>query len=390
METFIVFAGIVAIVWITRHYRALEKGLVKPRQLPPGKDPETQSQLETLQKDKKLLEDRVRNLESIVCSVDLELNARLNRMAAESRVMPQLDAPTPAKAAGPSATAPTVAVTPPAVPLLAPGKVIHGRYQVERELGRGGMGAVFLARDSQLGELVALKMLSAHLFHDATEAAERFRREASAARKITHPNVIRIHDLGEDPQSGSMFLSMEYFPGMTLAELIRRRGALPLDEARAILGQVCDGLDAAHTVGVIHRDLKPANILVSERSAVKIIDFGLAKASFWAGMTATGLIMGTPEYMAPEQVRGREVDARSDIYALGAVGYHMLCGVPPFSGDTPIAVGFAQCTQPVRPPRELRPEMPEPVAAALVRALQKEPQARFDTAAEFRRALTSG
>src|SRR5262249_6452722 len=149
------------------------------------------------------------------------------------------------------------------------------------------------------------------------------------------------------------------------------RGALPLDEAREILGQVCAGLDAAHQAGVIHRDLKPANILINPQRQVKIIDFGLAKTSFVAGMTATGLILGTPEYMAPEQVRGRDIDARTDVYALGAVAYHMVTGSAPFAGDTPIAIGFAHCTQPVRPPVELRAELPPRMNAAILRALAK-------------------
>jgi len=417
METLIVFAGIAAFIWIRAHYRALEKGVIKPREGPllvlgSGKDNEAKKELDTLRQEKKLLEERVRNLESIVCSVDLELNARLNRIAAESRAMPALGvaagsggraggAGTPAAggtagaaAAGAGASgaavSPTLAHTPPGGLLgtaITPGKVLMSRYHIERELGRGGMGAVFLARDAQLGEQVALKVISAHLSGEAAAAAERFRREASAARKITHPNVIRIHDLGEDPAAGELFLSMEYFPGMTLADLLRRRGALPLDEARDILGQVCDGLEAAHKAGVIHRDLKPGNILCNDRRQVKIIDFGLAKASFMAGMTATGLILGTPEYMAPEQVRGRDVDGRTDIYALGAVAYHVLCGVPPFGGETPIAIGFAHCTQPVRPPTELRPDLPPRMAGALVRALAKEPRDRFDSVAEMRTEL---
>src|SRR5262249_53412131 len=146
---------------------------------------------------------------------------------------------------GASPTVPAVRKSepPPPVASVTPGRVLLGRYHIERELGRGGMGAVFLARDAQLGEQVALKVISAALSGEGMEAAERFRREASAARKITHPNVIRIHDMGEDPESGELFLSMEYFQGMTLAEMLRRRGALPLDEARDILGQICDGLE---------------------------------------------------------------------------------------------------------------------------------------------------
>ena len=393
---FICFGLPVAIIWIRRHYTALEKGVIKPRQGPlfvlggHKSDGASKLELESIKQEKKLLEERVRNLESIVCSVDMEINARLNRLALESKSQPQAALPAMQRmVVGASPTVPAIHKPEAKVQSVQPGRVLLGRYHIERELGRGGMGAVFLARDAQLGEQVALKIISTALSGEGMEAAERFRREASAARKITHPNVIRIHDMGEDAESGELFLSMEYFQGMTLADLLRRRGALPIDEARDILGQVCDGLDAAHKAGVIHRDLKPGNILVNERRSVKIIDFGLAKASFMAGMTATGLIMGTPEYMAPEQIRGRDCDARTDMYALGAVAYHTVTGHPPFLGDTPIAIGFAHCTQPVRPPREIRPEIPAGMDAAIQKALAKEARDRQDTIAELRAGLLS-
>jgi serine/threonine-protein kinase len=333
--------------------------------------------LEAVECEKKLLEERVRNLESIVCSVDVELNARLARLAQSTRAAAL---PDPARQ-------PTVRAADPAVTPIVPGKVLLGRYHVERELGRGGMGAVFLARDAQLGELVALKVVSAHLGGDALEAAVRFRREAQAARKVTHPNVIRIHDIAEDADSGELLLSMEYFAGLTLAELLRRRGPLPLEEARVILGQICDGLGAAHAAAVIHRDLKPGNVLVGEGQTVKIIDFGLAKTAFLAGMTATGLILGTPEYMAPEQIRGRPVDARTDLYSLAAIAYHIVTGRPPFGGESPIAVGFAHCTEPVVEPAVVRPEVPRATSAAITSGLAKEPRDRPATVAAFREQL---
>jgi len=141
-------------------------------------------------------------------------------------------------------------------------------------------------------------------------------------------------------------------------------------------------------VGVVHRDLKPGNILINEQGEVRVIDFGLAKASYMHSMTATGLIMGTPEYMAPEQVRGRVTDQRTDIYALGALTYHLVCGRPPFSGDTPIAVGFQHCAEPPVPPRELKPDLPEALEAAVLRCLEKDPSARFESVAEFKKALS--
>jgi len=345
-----------------------------------------QKQLEDLRVERKQLEARVQNLESIVCSVDLELNARLNRLAAEQSALGLLPAHAPAPKSD-GATSPTVAspLRPsPAVP-LGPGQKIANRYTLERELGHGGMGFVFLARDQQLGERVALKVISSSMAGDPAAAAERFRREVSSARKITHTNVIRIHDLIED--GAQLLLSMEYIEGMTLATYLGRVGTLRLDEARLILGQICDGLGAAHSAGVVHRDLKPGNVLLDAEKRVKLIDFGLAKASFMAGMTATGLIIGTPEYMAPEQVKGLPCDTRTDLYAVGALAYHLLTGRPPFSGETPIAIGFAHVAEPPRPPRLLRNEIPVELDAAILRALEKEPGKRFADALELKRAL---
>jgi len=186
-----------------------------------------------------------------------------------------------------------------------------------------------------------------------------------------------------------VLLSMEYVEGMTLAEYLGRVGALRIDEARLIIGQVCDGVAAAHAVGVVHRDLKPGNVLLDHEKRVKVIDFGLAKATFMHGMTATGLIIGTPEYMAPEQVRGTPQDARTDVYALGALAYHLFVGRPPFAGETPIAIGFQHVTETPRAPRTLRAEVPESVEHALMQALEKDPSKRFADAAELKRALLS-
>jgi serine/threonine-protein kinase len=174
---------------------------------------------------------------------------------------------------------------------------------------------------------------------------------------------------------------------MTLQSYLGRVGTLKLDEARHLFGQVCEGLNAAHLAGVIHRDLKPGNVLLDTEKRVKVIDFGLAKASFMAGMTATGLILGTPEYMSPEQVRGLACDARSDLYSLGAMAYHALCGRPPFSGDTPIAIGFQHVTDTPRPLRQLRPELPAEVETAVLRALEKDPARRPADALELKRTL---
>src|SRR3954447_20768364 len=251
-----------------------------------------------LTEENKLLRERVENLESIVCSVDFELNQKLAKVIDEQRslilpagasagVLAAGNAATavPGGAAGAgagggspalerTATAAAVRVAP-VTATLEPGQVLAQRYRIQRLLGKGGMGAVYLADDEVLGELVALKVILSSFAADEAAMVARFRREAAAARKVSSPSVIRIHDLGE-ARPGLLYLSMEYFAGRTLSEVIAQRGLVPLDDARDILKQICTGLEAAHEAGVVHRDLKPSNVLVGERGAVKIIDFGLA------------------------------------------------------------------------------------------------------------------
>jgi eukaryotic-like serine/threonine-protein kinase len=371
----IIFGMPVAIVGTVQYFK-YKMAQLRAKQ---GQDPK---QLEKEREERKQLEARVQNLESIVCSVDLELNARMNRMlAAQSAIgalPPHVDQNAlTGKGATLEARGSVLAMA------LTPGQKIAGRYTIERELGRGGMGAVYLAADGKLSERVALKIINAGFGDPA--AIDRFRREVSAARKVTHPNVIRIHDLVED--GGMVLLSMEYVDGMTLAQYLGRVGAMRVDEARHIVGQICDGMAAAHAAGIVHRDLKPSNVLLDHEKRVKVIDFGLAKATFMAGMTATGLIVGTPEYMAPEQVKGLPQDARTDVYALGALAYHVFVGRPPFAGETPIAIGFQHVTEAPRPPRELRAELPESVDKAILQALEKDPAKRFIDAAELKKAL---
>jgi len=368
----IVFATPVAIVGIVSYFRFRTRQLLAPKSAGDSKE------LEAMRAERKQLEARVQNLESIVCSVDFELNARLNRLAAAQSLSQSIVRGLPS----PESHAPTMA-TP--QPVLGPGVKVARRFLIERELGRGGMGTVFLAKDEQLGERVALKVVHTMGAVDPGEAAERFRREVSAARKITHPNVIRIHDLVED--GAQLYLSMEYVEGMTLSTYLGRTGAMRVDEARHLLGQICDGLSAAHLAGVVHRDLKPGNVLLDTQKRVKLIDFGLAKATFMAGMTATGLIVGTPEYMAPEQVRGLPTDPRTDVYAVGAMAYHLLTGRPPFSGETPIAIGFAHVTEVPRRPSVLRPEIPVELDVAIMSALEKDPHKRPADAVELKRVL---
>jgi eukaryotic-like serine/threonine-protein kinase len=376
---FIVFGMPVAIVGIVQYFKYKHAQLKAKG----GEDPK---QLEKEREERKQLEARVQNLESIVCSVDLELNARLNRLLAAQSAIGALPPHKPDDGQ-PAALGPTVATPRPLGSLLAmalsPGQKIAGRYIIERELGRGGMGAVYLAADGKLAERVALKIINAGMGDPA--AIDRFRREVAAARKVTHPNVIRIHDLIED--GGMVLLSMEYVEGMTLATYLGRVGALRVDEGRHVIGQICDGVAAAHAAGVVHRDLKPGNVLLDAERRAKVIDFGLAKATFLAGMTATGLIIGTPEYMAPEQVKGLPQDARTDVYSLGALAYHVFVGRPPFAGETPIAIGFAHVSEAPRPPRQLRGDLPEGIERTILQALEKDPGKRFADAAELKRAL---
>lgn len=347
-----------------------------------GKDPDQQALLSAHAKQ---LEERVRHLETIVCSVDFELNAKLNRLAT---VQLQLgDATSKMLAAGSigggeggGASAPTKA----ALFSLEPGQRLADRFVVERALGQGGMGAVYLARDEQLGERVALKIMHGLALLDPS-AGERLRREASAARRISHPQVVKIHDLGED--QGHLFLSMEYVEGQSLAELIRRHGTLPTERVRDVVRQICAGLSAAHAKGVIHRDLKPANVLLTPDQQVKIIDFGLARVTNLEGMTATGMLLGTPEYMAPEQIKGGSVDARTDLYSLGALIYHAITGRPPFTGDTPIAVSLAQATEDPPAPSQLRPDLDTEWDVFVLKALSKQRDDRFESASAMAEAL---
>ena len=332
------------------------------------------------------LEQRIQHLETIVCSVDFELNAKLNRLAS---VQLQLgDAATRAIAGQlPAASSTSPSKPRPQLFTLDEGQRLADRFVIQRALGTGGMGAVYLASDERLGEQVALKIMHGMALLDPA-AGDRLRREASAARRISHANVVKIHDVGED--GGHVFLSMEYVEGQSLKELIGRHGVLPVERVRNYVSEICIGLAAAHAQGVVHRDLKPANVLVTPDQRVKIIDFGLARIANLEGMTATGMLLGTPEYMAPEQIRGGNIDARTDLYSLGALTYHLLTGRPPFSGDTPIAVGLAHTTEMPIPPSQLRPGLAAEWDAFVLTAMSKAKEQRFDSADAMREALPRG
>jgi serine/threonine-protein kinase len=306
--------------------------------------------------------------------------------------------PTPKTPAGGSATAvraPPVK-PPPSLERASSlsNQMLDARYQVLKKLGEGGMSYVYLAREISSGQEVAIKVLSPKLASDKS-SVERLRREAGLAMRLDHPNVCRILRLGES-EDGLIYLVMPFLNGELLSDREVKGGPMDLAVGLSILRQACAGLHHAHELQIVHRDLKPENIMLvpnadgSDRAVV--MDFGLAKERradpSIAKLTATGIILGTPEFMSPEQIRGKPLDARSDIYALGIVAFEMFTGKLPFQGRNAQEMMIARLrSQPV-PIRQLRPDVPDAVEKALTKALQTNPDDRFATAIEFAQALT--
>ncbi|MFO0757986.1 MAG: protein kinase [Byssovorax sp.] len=259
------------------------------------------------------------------------------------------------------------------------------RYEILGLLGAGGMGNVYRARDRELDEVVALKVLRPELI-GAPGALERFRREVKLARKITHPNVARVFDIGE--HGGSKIFTMELVEGESLGAVLAREKKLPLARVVELASALCEGLAAAHAVGVIHRDLKPDNVLIETGGRVLITDFGIARGAA-PDAASTVAFMGTPAYMAPEQVQGGAVDARTDLYALGCVLFELLTGRPPWRGDTILAVAVARLLQPPPDPRDLAPDLPSAAASVVMRCMARDPGERFGSAGEVATALAS-
>ncbi len=264
-------------------------------------------------------------------------------------------------------------------PTLSAGTVIAQRFEVRRLLGEGGMGQVYQARDRKLDQVVALKLLRPDLGH-SDDRVERLKKEVRLSRLVTHRNVARIYDMGE--WEGGEFVCMEFLPGKTLGQRIDQEGALPIDELRDIFGQLCAGLAAAHEVHVMHRDLKPSNVILTPDGRAVLLDFGLARA--YSGisrrLTGSGELLGTPQYMAPEQITGAPVDHRADIYALGVLTFEMATGQPLFEdSDSPVSVLFRHVSEPPPDPRELRPELPDDLAEIILRCLAKKPEDRFSS-----------
>ena len=228
------------------------------------------------------------------------------------------------------------------------------RYEIQSVLGRGGMGVVYRALDRDLDDLVAIKTLRSDALSADPTLLDRFKQEIKLARRITHPNILRTHDLGES--NGLRYLSMEYVKGITLKHLVESDQVLPTPVALRIAKQMCAGLAAAHEAGVIHRDIKPQNILIEPSGGLKIMDFGIARLTEDRGMTATGTVIGTPDYMSPEQARGLPLDFRSDIYSTGVVLYELFTGTLPFEGDRPLAVVLKHVQEKPPSPAGAEPE----------------------------------
>jgi HAMP domain-containing protein/predicted Ser/Thr protein kinase len=268
----------------------------------------------------------------------------------------------------------------------ARGSLFADRYEVLSTLGKGGMGVVYRARDRTLDDIVALKVLRGEMLKDDPTHLERFKQEIKLARRITHRNVLRTHDFGET--AGMPYISMEYLEGVTLKDLIKNKGALPVPVGLRIVKQMCQGLEAAHLQGVVHRDIKPQNMLIlPETGDLKIMDFGIARVSAVkageAGLTTAGTVMGTPDYMSPEQAQGLPADFRSDIYSLGIVLFEVFTGALPFSGDTMMAIVLSHIRTPPPAPRSVNPRLPVRLEAIILKAIDKDPARRYQTVGDM-------
>ena len=257
--------------------------------------------------------------------------------------------------------------------------LFDGRYRIMRKLGSGGMADVYLAEDEELGRRVAIKILNDKYAPD-DQFVERFRREAKNAAGLSHPNIVSIYDRGE--AEGTYYIAMEYLDGRSLKELVVARGPLPIPDAIAATRQVLSALRFAHRKGVVHRDIKPHNVMADADGRLKVTDFGIARAGV-SQMTEAGSIIGTAQYLSPEQARGAPVDQRSDLYSMGIVLYEMLTGQVPFTGESPVEIAMKHLSDPPRPPSLLRPDIPPDLDMVVLRALAKNPEDRFQTAEEM-------
>jgi len=267
---------------------------------------------------------------------------------------------------------------------LTRGSTFARRYDIIEELGKGGMGRVYRVFDKKIEEEVALKLIKPEIAADK-ETIQRFSNELKLARKIAHRNVCKMYELMED--EGAHFITMEYVSGEDLKSFIRRSRQLTIGTAMAIVKQVCEGLAEAHRLGVVHRDLKPSNIMIDKEGNVRIMDFGIARSLGGKGITGAGVMIGTPEYMSPEQVEGNDTDERSDIYSLGIILYEMLTGRVPFGGDTPFTIGVKHKSEIPKNPKELNTQIPEDLSRLILKCLEKDREKRYRSAQELHSEL---
>jgi len=267
---------------------------------------------------------------------------------------------------------------------------VAGRYRLDRRLGAGGMSTVFMAIDTVLERPVAVKLLAEHLADDEAFVA-RFRREALAAARLQHPNIVQVFDSGLDEPSGRHYIVMEYVEGPSCADLIRDQGVLDIDQAVGIVRDACHGLDYAHRAGVVHRDVKPGNLLISkDTGAVKLADFGIAKAAEQTRITQVGSVLGTAAYLSPEQATGAESTPASDIYSLGVCAYQFLSGRLPHEYGSLTELALKQQNDEIEPIRSFRPEVPETLDRAIRVSLARDPEQRYASALDMAQAVQAG
>ncbi|MFE3283774.1 protein kinase, partial [Streptomyces sp. NPDC059233] len=283
----------------------------------------------------------------------------------------------------------------------AGGSLARGRYQLRDLLGEGGMAAVYLAYDTALDRQVAIKTLHTELGREQS-FRERFRREAQAVAKLSHTNIVSVFDTGEDEFEGSLmpYIVMEYVEGQPLGSVLQadiaQYGAMPADKALKVTADVLAALETSHDMGLVHRDIKPGNVMMTKRGVVKVMDFGIARAmqSGVTSMTQTGMVVGTPQYLSPEQALGRAVDARSDLYSVGIMLFQLLTGRIPFDADSPLAIAYAHVQEEPVAPSSINRSVTPAMDALVARSLEKNPNERFPSAAamadEIARVLSAG
>jgi serine/threonine protein kinase len=273
---------------------------------------------------------------------------------------------------------------------MSPPTQIASRYEIERRLGAGGMSTVFLATDSVLERAVAVKLLAEHLADDEDFVA-RFRREALAAARLQHPNIVQVFDSGQDPESHRHYIVMEYVEGPSAADLLREYRELDVEQTVALVRDSCHGLDYAHRAGVVHRDVKPGNLLLAEETGItKLADFGIAKAAEQTRITQVGSVLGTAAYLSPEQARGEEAGPASDIYSLGVCAYQFLTGRLPHEYSSLTELALKQQQEVVASIREFRPEVPAELDEAIRLCLERDPGSRYRSALELAQAIEAG